>query len=58
VGDITDKGVLFLIQVWSATSDMGMVRSDLLFRLQTELSDHGIEFVRNYPPANFLPAKA
>lgn len=58
VGDITDKGVLFLIQVWSATADMGMVRSDLLLRLQMELSDHGIEFVRNYPRANFLPAKA
>ena len=58
VGDITEKGVAFLVQVWSRTADMGAVRSDLLLMLQSELAAHGIEFVRNYPAANFLPAKA
>jgi len=58
VGDITDKGIAFIVQVWSAASDMGAMRSDLLSRLQSALGGHGIEFVRNYPPANFLPAKA
>jgi small-conductance mechanosensitive channel len=58
VGDITEKGIAFLVQAWSATSDMGAVKSDLLLRLQAELADHAIEFVRNYPPTNFIPAKA
>jgi small conductance mechanosensitive channel len=58
VGDITEKGIAFLVQAWSATADMGVVKSDLLLRLQTELAGHAIEFTRNYPPANFLPAKA
>lgn len=57
VGDITEKGVAFVVQAWSATADMGAVRSDLLLRLQTDLAEHGTEFVRNYPPANFLPAR-
>ena len=55
VSDILERGIVVVVQVWSAAGVMASVRCDLLLALQERLRDQGIEFVRTYaapvPPA-------
>jgi small conductance mechanosensitive channel len=64
VADITERGVLFQIQVWSSAADMNAVRSDLLVKLQGGLPARGAKFAQMYtirnmadPGANREPAR-
>ena len=48
VSDILDRGIILVVQVWSAAKVMAAVRCDLLVALQELLSAQGVEFVRPY----------
>ena len=50
IGDITESGIVFAIQVWTDASVMGPVRSDLLQELQTQFGASEISFARYLPP--------
>jgi small conductance mechanosensitive channel len=54
IGDITESGIVFAIQVWTDASVMGPVRSDLLQKLQSQFGADEISFSRYAP----LPAPA
>lgn len=56
VGDIADKGITLQVQVWSASADMGDMRSDLLTALQTAFAANGIGLVRNYAGSSVAQA--
>lgn len=47
-GDITERGIVLAIQVWSAAAAMGAIKADLLVALQERLSAEGIGFARAY----------
>ncbi|HZP66506.1 MAG TPA: mechanosensitive ion channel domain-containing protein [Rudaea sp.] len=58
IGDITEQGIVFVIQVWSTAADMGNVRGDLLVKFQRELPGKGVDFARLYPAAAPVSAQA
>ena len=49
IGDITENGIVFAIQVWTDASVMGPVRSDLLQGLQEQFGASEISFARYLP---------
>jgi small-conductance mechanosensitive channel len=46
IADITDRGIVFSIQVWSDAAVMGTMRSDLLMNLQQAFAKDAIGFAR------------
>lgn len=54
IGDITEHGIVFAIQVWSDAGAMGSVRSDLLQKLQEQFGSSAISFASSLT----LPAPA
>ncbi len=59
VSDITERGIVVAVQVWSAAALMGAVRSDLLVALQRRLREQGVEFARAYAaPSTTLALRA
>ena len=58
VADISDKGITFVVQVWTASAAMGTVRSELLAVLYQRITQRGIAFVRSYPAPPALPEPA
>ena len=58
VGDISDKGITFVVQVWTAATAMAVVRGELMATLYRHITERGIAFVRTYPPAPPAPPAA
>ncbi len=55
ISDITERGIVFSVQVWSDADVMGTMRSDLLLKLQSEFGGESIGFARFSPLADAAP---
>lgn len=58
VADITDRGVVFQVQVWSSATDMTAVRSHLLVKLQSELPARNAKFAQMHTIRNMADSGA
>jgi len=56
IGDISDKGIVLQLQVWTKPGEMGDMRSDLLTAVQAGFTAQGIGLVRNYAGSSVAPA--
>ncbi|MBO9662876.1 mechanosensitive ion channel domain-containing protein [Dokdonella sp.] len=56
-GDLGERGLLLLVQIWARATDLGSVKSDLIGRIQLALEDSGVRLLGpSQPTVRWLAA--